>query len=287
MKTYEQILCEVEDHILTITINRPERHNAYTEFMRDEMIDALNDAYQDDDIRVIIFTGNPDGKNYCAGLDLSAGDSTVDFSEEKPLEHRDGGGMLALKLYESNKPVIAAINGAAAGVGFTMTLPMDFRIASTKSKFVAPFVRRGIMAESCCTYFLPRICGMGNAMKLVLTGKVITAQEALEMGLVTQLTEPENLMPTVRALALDIAQNCAPVSVAMVRRMMWQMMGAKHPMDAHEDESRLLQWITSQPDAAEGINSFLEKRPPQYSMSPVRDLPDFYPLWRGRTFRGE
>lgn len=285
MKEYQQILCEVSEHILTITLNRPEKLNAYTEFMREEIIDALECAYHDDDVRVIIFTGA--GRGYCAGMDLDAGDSTFDYSDERPLEHRDGGGMLALKIYESNKPIIGAINGAAAGVGFTMTLPMDIRIASTKAKFGAVFVRRGIITESCSSYFLPRICGFANAMKMVLTGKLVYAQEALEMGLVHQLVEPEDLMETARGIARDIVENTAPVSVAIVRRLMWQMQSAKHPMDAHEDESLLLHWIPQQPDAAEGINSFLEKRPPQYRMSPDKDLPDFYPMWKGRTFRGE
>ena len=285
MKQYEQIQCEVSDRILTITINRPEKANAYTEHMREEMISALDEAYRDDEIRVIIFTANPAGKNYCAGMDLSAAGSTFDYTGVDELDHRDGGGQLCLKIYESNKPVIGAINGSAVGIGFTMTLPMDFRIVSSRAKLGAVFVRRGIVNDGCSSYFLPRLIGMANAMYLVMTGKVVTAQEADRLGLVTRLEEPEEVYPAARALALDLAQNTAPVSAALVRRLMWQMQSAASPMDAHEIESRLLHWVGQQKDAGEGVSSFLEKRAPRYSMSPATDMPPFYPWWEERTFR--
>ena len=285
MKQYEQILCEVKERILTITINRPERNNAYTEFMRDELISALDEAYQDDEIRVIILTGNPAGRNYCAGMDLGDAGATFDYTDEQELDHRDGGGLLCLKLYESNKPVIGAINGSAVGIGFTMTLPMDFRIVSNKAKLGAVFVRRGIVNDGCSSFFLPRLIGMANAMRMVMTGRVVPAQEAAELGLVTQLCEPEEVYPTAFALAKELAENTAPVSVALVRQLMWSMQAATHPMDAHEIESRLLYWVGQQKDAEEGITSFLEKRAPRYSMSPTKDLPEFYPWWPKRTFR--
>jgi enoyl-CoA hydratase/carnithine racemase len=284
MKTYEQIQCEVSDHILTITLNRPEKLNAYTEFMRDELIDALNDAEQDGEIRAVIFTGA--GRGYCAGMDLSDKGSTFDYSKVDPLEHRDGGGMLTLRLYNFNKPVIAAINGPAVGIGCTMTLPMDFRIASATAKMGVVFVRRGIITDACSNYFLPRICGVPNALDLMLTGRVVTAAEALELGLVSKVVEPERLLTEARALALDIAQNTAPVSVALVKRLVWRMQGASHPMSSHEIESRLFHWVGQQPDASEGINSFLEKRPPAFSMNPATDMPDFYPWWKEPAFRG-
>lgn len=287
MRQNEQILYEVKDRIVTITINRPEKNNAYTEFMRDELISALDKAYKDDEIRAIILTGNPAGRNYCAGMDLSDAGATFDYTSESELEHRDGGGLLCLKLYESNKPVIGAINGSAVGIGFTMTLPMDFRIVSKKAKLGAVFVRRGIVNDGCSSYFLPRLIGMANAMRMVMTGKVFSAEEAATMGLVTQLCEPEEVYPTAFALAQDLAQNTAPVSVALVRKLMWSMQSASHPMEAHEMESRLLYWVGQQRDAAEGINSFLEKRKPVYSMSPTKDLPKFYPWWKEPTFRGE
>ena len=285
MKQYEQIKCEVSEHILTITIDRPEKFNAYTEHMREEMISALDEAYRDDEIRVIIFTGNPAGRNFCAGMDLSDAGSTFDYTAVDELDHRDGGGQLCLKIYESNKPIIGAINGSAVGIGFTMTLPMDFRIVSNKAKMGAVFVRRGIVNDGCSSYFLPRLIGMANAMYMVMTGKVIPASEAEKLGLVTQLVEPEEVYPAARALALDLAQNTAPVSAALVRTLMWQMQNASCPMEAHEIESRLLHWVGQQRDATEGVTSFLEKRDPVYSMSPTRDMPSFYPWWEKRTFR--
>ena len=233
MKQYEQIKCEVSEHILTITIDRPEKFNAYTEHMREEMISALDEAYRDDEIRVIIFTGNPAGRNFCAGMDLSDAGSTFDYTAVDELDHRDGGGQLCLKIYESNKPIIGAINGSAVGIGFTMTLPMDFRIVSNKAKMGAVFVRRGIVNDGCSSYFLPRLIGMANAMYMVMTGKVIPASEAEKLGLVTQLVEPEEVYPAARALALDLAQNTAPVSAALVRTLMWQMQNASCPMEAH------------------------------------------------------
>lgn len=285
MKEYEQIKCEVSDHILTITIDRPEKFNAYTEQMREEMISALDEAYQDDDIRVIIFTGNPEGRNYCAGMDLGDAGATFDYTAVDELDHRDGGGQLCLKIYESNKPVIGAVNGSAVGIGFTMLLPMDFRIVSSKAKMGAVFVRRGIVNDGCSSYFLPRLIGMANAMYMVMTGKVISAVEADRLGLVTRLADPEDVYPTARALALDLAKNTAPVSAALVRKLMWQMQSASCPMEAHEIESRLLHWVGQQKDANEGIVSFLEKRDPVYSMSPTKDMPAFYPWWEERTFR--
>lgn len=285
MKQYDEIRCEVSEHILTITIDRPAKFNAYTEHMREEMISALDEAYKDDDIRVIIFTGNPAGRNYCAGMDLGDAGSTFDYTKVDEMDHRDGGGQLCLKIYESNKPIIGAINGSAVGIGFTMTLPMDFRIVSNKAKLGAVFVRRGIVNDGCSSYFLPRLIGMANAMYMVMTGKVIPATEADKLGLVTQLVDPEDVYPTARALALDLAKNTAPVSVALVRNLMWQMQSATCPMEAHEIESRLLHWVGQQKDANEGITSFLEKRDPVYSMSPTKDMPPFYPWWKERTFR--
>lgn len=283
MKDYEQISCDVSERILTITLNRPEKLNAYTEFMRDEIISAIDEAEQDPEIRVIIFTGA--GRGYCSGMDLSDKGSTFDYTNVDPLDHRDGGGMLALRLYECNKPIIAAINGAAVGIGCTMTLPMDFRIASTKAKMGAVFVRRGIITDACSSYFLPRVCGLPNAMKFMLTGRVFSAQECLDLGLVSQVVEPEQLMETARALALEIAQNAAPVSVALVKRLVLSMQSATHPMDAHEVESQVIHWIGSQPDAGEGVNAFLEKRLPNFSMDPATDMPPCYPWEKKRTFR--
>ena len=287
MKTFDEIRYEVADHILTITIDRPEKYNASTEHMRCEMIEALDMAYKDDDIRVIIFTGNPAGKNYCAGMDLGDAGSTFDYTSVDEMEHRDGGGQLCLKIYESNKPVIGAINGSAVGIGFTMMLPMDFRIISERAKLGAVFVRRGIVNDGCSSYFLPRLIGMANAMKMVMTGRLFTAPEVKEMGLATEVVAPEDVYPAALALARDLAENTAPVSVALVRQLMWQMQNARDVMEAHEIESRLLHWVGQQKDANEGITSFLEKRDPAYSMHPSTDMPSFYPWWKQRGFREE
>jgi enoyl-CoA hydratase/carnithine racemase len=168
-----------------------------------------------------------------------------------------------------------------------MTLPMDIRIVADNAKLGAVFVRRGIVSDGCSSFFMPRVLGMANAMRMVITGKTITAREALEMGFAYRVVKPEEVYPLAREIALDLAKNTAPVSVALVRRLLWQMQGAAHPMEAHEAESQLLYWVGRQPDAAEGINSFLEKRQPEYTMSPIKDLPGFYPMWQERTFRNQ
>ncbi len=279
---YKYIKYEVKDKILTLTYNRPEQLNAFIAPMEAEIKDALDRAQQDDNIRVIIVTGA--GRGFCAGMDLSA-DTAFDFSGAKPEEHRDGGGTIALKIFEMKKPLIAAINGPAVGVGITSTLPMDIRIASTKAKMGFVFARRGIISEACSSYFLPKIIGISRAMELVLSGRIISAQEALQYGIVSKVVEPEELLPCAYAIAKEIVDYTAPVSVAVIRQMFWRMLGAKDPMDAHEAESIILQWIGRQPDALEGIHSFSEKRPPQFTMSVENDMPPAYPWWKERKFR--
>lgn len=280
---YKQIKYEVSDRILTITLYRPDRLNAYTEHMREEIIDALDHAEADDDIRVIIVTG--EGSGFCAGMDLGDGSETFDYSNVPREEHRDGGGLLTLRIFKLKKPIIAAINGPAVGVGITMTLPMDIRIASTSAKMGFVFARRGIVNDGCSSWFLPRVVGIAQAMEWFVTGRVFTAQEALEGGLVKKVVAPEELLPTARAIALEITNNTAPVSVALARQLLLQMLGADHPIEAHKVESMLLHWIGQQPDKAEGINSFLEKRLPNFTMSAHKDLPEFYPWWTERPFK--
>lgn len=280
---YEQIKYEVAERILTITLNRPHRLNAYTEFMRDEIIDALDHAEADDNIRAIIVTG--EGRGFCAGADLGKGGSTFNYNDESQDEHRDGGGILALRIFKLKKPIIAAINGPAVGVGLTMTLPMDIRIASNTAKMGIVFVRRGIVIDACSSWFLPRVVGMSQALEWGLTGRVFSAQEAFDGRLVSKVVAPEEVIPTARAIALDIAQNTAPVSVALVRQLMWQMSGADHPMEAHRVESKGYHWLGQQPDAAEGVTAFLEKRLPNFTMSPDRNMPDFYPWSPEPDFR--
>lgn len=272
---YQQIKYEVEERILTLTLNRPERMNAYTEVMRAELVDAIGHAEADDNVKAIIVTGA--GRAFCAGMDLGEAGATFDYTSVAQDEHRDGGGILALRIYRSTKPIIAAINGPAVGVGLTMTLPMDIRIAAHTAKMGIVFARRGIAVDACSSWFLPRVVGISKAVEWSMTGRVFSAQEAFQSGLVSQLVEPDQVISTARGIAAEIARYTAPVSVALIRQMMWTMLGASHPMEAHRIESQGFHWLGQRPDAAEGINAFLEKREPNYTMSPYRDMPDFYP----------
>ena len=239
---YSTILYDVEDGILTITLNRPDALNSFTNDMMLEMIDACDRADADDSVRAIIVTGA--GRGFCAGADLSRGGATFDSSKrddrKKDGVNRDGGGRLTLRLYELTKPIIAAVNGAAVGVGVTMTLAMDIRIASTAAKFGFVFARRGIVPEACSSYFLPRVVGISKALEWCYSGRVFPAQEALDGGLLRSLHEPEDLLSAARAIAEDIRDNTAPVSVALTRHMMWKMLGADHPMEAHRIDSQAI-----------------------------------------------
>ncbi len=283
---YTQIMYEISDRVLTITLNRPERLNAYTLTMCNELIDAFGRADADDDVRVVIVTGA--GRAFCAGADLSPDGVT---SERRPgeasddvEEHRELAGRLTLPIYDLKKPVIAAINGPAAGVGITMTLAMDIRLASENARMGFVFTRRGIVAEGASHWFLPRIVGMGKAAEWILTGRVFGAQEALAHGLVTEVLPPDALIPRAREIAMEIAQNTSAISVALCRQLLWKMVGADHPMEAHKIESKGVEWSFQQADAREGITSFLEKRPANFTMKPSTDMPDFYPWWTERPF---
>lgn len=280
---YQTLLTELEDRIFTVTLNRPDRLNAFTETMREELLAVLERADRDDEIRVVIITGA--GRGFCAGADLGAGGGTFDHSEEMaPEAHRDGGGLVSLRIFESRKPVIAAINGPAVGVGVTMTLPMDIRIASEKARFGFVFARRGIVPEACSSWFLPRLVGISRAVEWVSTGRVFTAGEALEGGLVSRVVPPEDLLPTARALAAEIADNTSAISVALARQLLWRMLGADHPMEAHKLDSRAIYAMGRSPDGYEGVQSFLEKRPAAFGMKVSRDMPDFFPWWEERRF---
>jgi enoyl-CoA hydratase/carnithine racemase len=284
---YETIQYDVEERILTITLQRPEKLNAFTGRMCQELIGAFERADADDDIRAVIVTGA--GRAFCAGADLSEGGATFDSEvrgrEETLATHRDGGGLVTLRIFESKKPVIAAINGPAVGVGITMTLPMDVRIASTAARMGFVFARRGIVPEACSSWFLPRVVGISKAAEWVYTGRVFGAQEALEAGLVSQVVAPEGLIESARALAREIADNTSAVSVALSRQLLWRMLGADHPMEAHKIDSKCIYWMGKSPDAYEGVTSFFEKRPPRFGLRPSADLPDFYPWWTERKFR--
>jgi enoyl-CoA hydratase/carnithine racemase len=278
MPAFEHIRLDIADHIATITLNRPDKLNAFTAKMQGELLAALDETDANDDVRVVIVTGA--GRGFCAGADLGSGGATFDYdkrSEPPPQSkngvYRDGGGMVALRIFESLKPIIAAINGPAVGVGVTMTLPMDIRLASTEAKFGFVFARRGISPEAASSWFLPRLVGISNAMEWVASGRVFKAEEAKERGLVRSLHAPEDLLPAAHAIAREIADNTAPVSVAASRRMLWEMMTANHPMQAHEMDSRVIMERGRAADAAEGIASFLEKRPAKFPMRVSKDMP--------------
>jgi enoyl-CoA hydratase/carnithine racemase len=275
---FEEILYEVEDHVLTITLNRPERLNAFTPTMGRELIEALDAADADDDVRAVVVTGA--GRGFCAGADLERGGSTFDWSERHAAGEevpRDGGGRISLRIFDCLKPVIAAINGPAVGVGITMTLPMDVRLAAEGAKIGFVFARRGIVPEACSSWFLPRIVGISQAMEWVTTGRVFSAEEALAGGLVRSVHSPDDVLGAARDLAREIADNSAPVSVALARRMMWTMLGASHPMDAHRADSRAMFSRGQSADAVEGVTSFLEKRDAAFTDSVSAGLPDILP----------
>ena len=285
MADFEEILYEVEDGVLTITLNRPDRLNAFTATMGRELIEAFDRSDADDDVRAVIVTGA--GRGFCAGADLGRGGETFDWRslQEGDEVPRDTGGMVSLRIFDSLKPVIAAINGPAVGVGITMTLPMDVRLAVEGAKIGFVFTKRGIVPEACSSWFLPRIVGISQAMEWVSTGRVFDASEALRGGLVRSVhTSPEEVLDAARALAREIADNTAPVSVALGRRLLWRMLGASHPMDAHRADSRAMFARGQSADAAEGVTSFLEKRPAAFPDRVSDGLPDVFPDWDTPTF---
>ncbi len=300
MSDYKEILYAVEDNILTITLNRPEKLNAFTGTMMTEMIDAFRRANKDDAIRCVIVTGA--GRAFCAGADLSAGAATFDATKraDRPERNagsidskdfdwsdervRDGGGRVTLEIFECLKPVIAAVNGPSVGIGTTMQLAMDIRIASESAKFGFVFSRRGIVPEAASSWFLPRIVGIQQALAWCFSGKVFDAKEALAGRLVQEVVPPDQLIPRARAIAREIADNTAPVSVALIRQMMWRGLGMDHPMEAHKVDSRGIYARGASDDVKEGVVSFLEKRPAKFPQNVSKDMPPYFPWWTPRTY---
>ncbi|SES90660.1 MULTISPECIES: crotonase/enoyl-CoA hydratase family protein [Marinobacter] len=286
MSQFETITLGVEDGIATITLNRPDRMNAFTLQMMDELIAAFDQTDADDNVRAVIVTGA--GKAFCAGADLSGGADTFNYEEQKgnapdPLANgvnRDGGGMVSLRIFRSLKPVIGAINGAAVGVGATMSLAMDIRLASEKARYGFVFARRGIVPEAASSWFISRAVGLSTALNWCMSGRLINADELERRGLVESVHAPEDLYPAAVAIAREIADNTAPVSVAMTRQMLWRMAGASHPMEAHQLDSRAVQARGASADAKEGVASFLEKRPAEYPNKVSTDMPAFFD-WQG------
>ena len=285
---YETILTDVSENIFTITINRPDRLNALNTQMIHDLIAAFDEADADDAVRAIIVTGA--GRAFCAGADLSTGGATFDRAQrpDRPqvpngpdgqphLSHqnaRDGGGRITLRIFNCHKPVIAAVNGPAVGIGVTMLLPMDVRLASTDARFGFVFSQRGIVPEAASSWFLPRIVGIAQALDWCYSGRVFPADEALEGGLVSRVVAPGELIATARAIARSYCEKTSAVSVALIRQMLWRMLGATHPMEAHRIDSRAMFHRGRGADVKEGIASFLEKRPPRFTDTVSRDLPD-------------
>ncbi len=293
----ETIATEIKDQILTITLNRPDKLNAFNATMQRELIEAFDDADRNDDVRVVIVTGA--GRGFCAGADLSSGadtfdrdarrgpvkrnaDGKVDYSDPNV---RDGGGQVTLRIFKSVKPVIAAVNGPAVGIGVTMQLPMDIRIASEDARFGFVFSRRGIVPEAASSWFLPRIVGISQALEWTYSGRVFSAQEALAGKLVSKVVPANELIPAARAIAKEIADNTAPVSVALIRQMMWRMLGADDPMEAHKIDSRGIYERGRSADVKEGVVSFLEKRPAKFGDKVSSDMPPYYPWWDERGYK--
>lgn len=294
---YETIYTDLVDGILTVTLNRPEKLNAFNERMGDDVVAALTLADADDDVRVVIVTGA--GRGFCAGADLTAdvnpfdyenrpdkvalgspvqADGSIDYSHAGV---RDTGGRIPFRIFECLKPVIAAINGPAVGIGITMMLPADLRLASSTARFSFPFVRRGIVPECGSSWFLPRLVGISRALEWCATARLFGAEEALRGGLIRSIHEPEDLLDAARALAREMAEGTAPVSIALTRQMLWTGLVAAHPMEMHRVDSRAIYVRGRGSDAKEGVDSFVEKRTPQFAEAVSRDMPDFYP-WSPR-----
>jgi enoyl-CoA hydratase/carnithine racemase len=277
---FETILYDQTDGVATITLNRPDRLNAVNTTVIHELVAAFDQADGDDGVRAVIVTGA--GRAFCAGADLGGGGKTFAGGpgrSERPEDHRDGGGLVTLRIFDMKKPVIGAINGPAVGFGATFTLAMDVRLASSLAKIGFVFARRGVVPEAASTWFLTRLVGIAQAAEWTYTGRVFSAEEARAGGLVSRVVPPDALLPAARELAREIADNTSAVSVALIRQMLWRMLGADHPREAHRLDS-LGMWHTGRSaDAHEGVTSFLEKRPPRFTGRPSKDMPPFYPWW--------
>lgn len=274
-----ETLYEVERGIATITLNRPDRMNAFTMTMRKELIDLFGEADRDDQVRAVVVTGA--GSAFCAGADLSGGGSTFDNTNKTSMSaHRDGGGQVALAIFRCRKPVIAAINGHAVGIGITMTLAMDMRVAADDAKIGFVFARRGVVPEACSSWFLPRIVGIAKAAELVYTGRIFRALEEVNSGLFNYVIPADRVLAKAVEMAREIADNTSAVSVALSKALLWHGLGEDDPQSVHLVDSRCFYWMGRQDDAREGIQSFLEKRPPKFTMKISTDMPDFYPWWK-------
>jgi enoyl-CoA hydratase/carnithine racemase len=280
---YEQIAVTLDGPIATVTLDRPERLNAFTTTMQDELVDAYDRLDADDDVRVIVLTGR--GRGFCAGADLGGGATTfaggfgADTGSSPGRVERDGGGVVTTRMFRSLKPIIAAVNGPAVGVGATMTLPADVRLLSSTARMGFVFGARGIVPDAASSWFLPRIVGVSRALEWCLTARVFQPEEALEAGLARRVLDPADLLPAAYALAAEMAAAVGPVSAAITRQMLWRMLGVDHPMVTHRVDSVAIARTGSMADSAEGVTAFLEKRPAQWKLRASTDLPEWWPGW--------
>lgn len=274
---YSEIRTELANKVLTVTLNRPDRLNAYTGVMRDELVTVFENADRDDGIRAVVVTGA--GRAFCAGADLGGGGGTFDHANLSMSTYRDGGGQVALAIFRCRKPVIAAINGAAVGVGITMTLPMDIRIAAEDAKIGFVFARRGIVPEACSSWFLPRIVGISKAAELVYTGRIFRAEEEARSGLFNHVVPAPTVLPRALEIAREIAENTSATSVALSKGLLWHGLANPDPQTTHLHDSKCIYWAGRNKDAYEGVSSFLEKRKANFTMSATTEMPDFYPWW--------
>lgn len=286
---YSQIDLHISEGIATLTLNRPDKLNAFTGTMMNEIIDAMDRTDADDSVRAVIFTGAGE-RAFCAGADLTPEDGRAVFASGEAVDSlsdprvRDGGGLTTLRLFNSKKPLISACNGVAVGVGVTMQLPMDIRLASENARYGFVFARRGIVPEACSSWFLPRLVGVSQAMEWCMTGRIFDAEEAQRGDLVRSIHPQGQLIDAARGLAREIADNTSAVSVSMTRAMLWRVPSGAHPMDAHKVDSRAIYRLSKGVDAKEGVQSFLEKRPPVFPGKVSADMPDFYPWWEEPTY---
>jgi len=274
---YSEIRTELASAVLTVTLNRPDRLNAYTGVMRDELVEVFEKADTDDGVRAVVVTGA--GRAFCAGADLGGGGGTFDHANVNMASYRDGGGRVTLAIFRCRKPVIAAINGPAVGVGITMTLPMDIRIAAEDAKIGFVFARRGIVPEACSSWFLPRIVGISKAAELVYTGRIFRAEEEVRSGLFNHVVPASAVLPRALEIARESADNTSATSVALSKALLWHGLGDPDPQTAHLNDSKCIYWAGRNKDAYEGVSSFLEKRKATFTMSATTDMPDFYPWW--------
>jgi enoyl-CoA hydratase/carnithine racemase len=280
---YQQIAYEVADSIATITLTRPEKLNAFTVRMQQELCAAIDEVDADPAVRAVVLTGS--GRAFCAGADLAPSEEDAGLREYEPDGRlRDEGGLTTLRFFACTKPMIGAINGPAVGIGATMTLPLDVRLASTTSKIGFVFAKRGLVPEAASSWFLPRVVGISRAMEWCATGRIFGPDEAVAGGLVRSIHEPDDLLPAAYELAREMAEGTSATSVTMTRAMLWNMLGAPHPMVAHQVDSRITEWCFQSPDFREGAMSFLQKRPAEFPNSVPADLPDFLPLWETPAF---